>query len=187
MTGIGGQGIQLSAQVLVRAAVAEGRHVQLFSSYGGMMRGGNTDATIVVGDGPVESPPTIACAWSAIVMHHEYWPSVRARLGRRSVVLVNSSVFTGEVDRSDLVVIDVPATDLAMEVGNVMAATMVMVGAYAAATGLVAVESLTEAVADALPPYRSQHRILNEKATRAGAAAVTGMVAPAWPTEPVRP
>jgi Pyruvate/2-oxoacid:ferredoxin oxidoreductase gamma subunit len=187
MTGIGGQGIQLAAQVLVRAAVSEGRHVQLFSSYGGMMRGGNTDATIVVGDGPIESPPTITDAWSAMVMHHEYWPSVRAHLGRRSLVLVNSSVFTGQIDQSELVVVGVPATDLAVEVGNVMAATMVMVGAYAAATGLVAVESLAGAVADALPPYRSQHRILNEKATLAGAAAVTGMLEPAWPTEPARP
>jgi Pyruvate/2-oxoacid:ferredoxin oxidoreductase gamma subunit len=187
MTGIGGQGIQLAAQVLVRAAVAEGRQVQLFSSYGGMMRGGNTDATIVVGDGPIESPPTITDAWSAIVMHHEYWPSVRANLDRRSVVLLNSSVFTGEIDRSDLVVVDVPATELAVEVGNVMAATMVMAGAYAAATGLVAVDSLVQAVAEALPPYRSQHRVLNEQAVRAGASAVTGTVAPAWHPEPIRP
>jgi Pyruvate/2-oxoacid:ferredoxin oxidoreductase gamma subunit len=183
MTGIGGQGIQLAAQVLVRAAVSEGRQVQLFSSYGGMMRGGNTDATIVVGDQPIESPPTVAWAWSAIVMHHEFWPSVRARLGRQSVVLLNSSVFAGEVDRSDLVVVDVPATDLAVQVGNVMAATMVMAGAYAATTGLVTVESLTEAISDALPPYRSQHRLLNERAVGAGAAAVAGILAPAWSTE----
>jgi 2-oxoglutarate ferredoxin oxidoreductase subunit gamma len=187
MTGIGGQGIQLAAQVLVRAAVAEGRQVQLFSSYGGMMRGGNTDATIVVADRPVESPPTITDAWSAIVMHHEYWPSVRDRLSPHSVVMLNSSVFTGAVDRSDLLVVDVPATELAGQVGNVMAATMVMAGAYAAATGLVAVESLAETVADALPPYRSQHRILNQNAVRAGAAAVARRVAAAWPIEPARP
>src|SRR4051812_30733915 len=43
-TGIGGQGIQLAAEVLARAATAEGREVLMFGSYGGMMRGGNTDA-----------------------------------------------------------------------------------------------------------------------------------------------
>jgi Pyruvate/2-oxoacid:ferredoxin oxidoreductase gamma subunit len=57
MTGIGGQGIQLAAQVLVRAALAEGREVQLFGSYGGMMRGGNTEAAIVVGTGPSSRLP----------------------------------------------------------------------------------------------------------------------------------
>ena len=45
LTGIGGQGVQLAAQVLARAAIAEGRSVQMFGSYGGMMRGGNTEAT----------------------------------------------------------------------------------------------------------------------------------------------
>ena len=60
LTGIGGQGVQLAAQVLARAAIAEGREVQMFGSYGGMMRGGNTEATVVVADGPIEAPPTVA-------------------------------------------------------------------------------------------------------------------------------
>lgn len=174
MTGIGGQGIQLAAQVLVRAAISEGRQVQLFGSYGGMMRGGNTEATIVVGDGPIESPPTITDAWSAIVMHHEYWPSVRDHLADQCVVMLNSSVFTGELGRENLKILDVPATALAVQVGNAMAATMVMVGAYAAATRLVDVESLVGAVGEALPPYRTQHRALNEAAIRVGAEAVPG-------------
>ncbi|MGZ4207588.1 MAG: 2-oxoacid:acceptor oxidoreductase family protein [Actinomycetota bacterium] len=75
LTGIGGQGVQLAARVLAEAAVAEGRSVQLFGSYSGMMRGGNTDATVVVADTPIESPPTVGRAWSAIVMHDEFAPS----------------------------------------------------------------------------------------------------------------
>ena len=51
-TGIGGQGVQLAAQVIARAAIAEGKEVQLFGSYGGMMRGGDTLATLVIGDTP---------------------------------------------------------------------------------------------------------------------------------------
>jgi Pyruvate/2-oxoacid:ferredoxin oxidoreductase gamma subunit len=187
MTGIGGQGIQLSAQVLVRAALAEGRHVQLFGSYGGMMRGGNTDAAVVVGDRPIESPPTIETAWSAIVMHHEYWAAVRDRLGPTSLVLVNSSVFTGEVDRHRHLVVDVPATGLAVEAGNAVAATMVMVGAFATATGMVTLDALSAAVAAALPSYRAQHVALNQAALRAGATAVPGPVAPAWAPGPAWP
>ena len=34
VTGIGGQGVQLATQVLARAAMAEGREVLLFGSYG---------------------------------------------------------------------------------------------------------------------------------------------------------
>ena len=50
ITGMGGQGVQLAAQVIARGATLEGRHVMLFGVYGGAMRGMNTDGTVVVGD-----------------------------------------------------------------------------------------------------------------------------------------
>ncbi len=80
LTGIGGQGVQLAAEVLARAALSEGRDVQLFGSYGGMMRGGNTDATLVMADDRVESPPTVGSAWAALVMHHEYAGPIVAKV-----------------------------------------------------------------------------------------------------------
>ncbi len=66
LTGIGGQGIQLSAQLMARSALASGLFVQVFGSYGGMMRGGNTEATVVVSDEPVVAPPTVERAWSLL-------------------------------------------------------------------------------------------------------------------------
>jgi len=39
-TGIGGQGVQLAAQVLARAATLEGRYAQSFGIYQDFMRGG---------------------------------------------------------------------------------------------------------------------------------------------------
>ena len=180
MTGIGGQGVQLAAQILARAAVAEGREVMLFGSYGGMMRGGNTDATLVVGDGPIETPPTIAHSWSAVVMHHDYWEWVQQRLEPNAVVLVNTTVFNVSVDWSPYRLVEVPATDAAVDVGHVQAASMAMIGAYAAATGLVRLGSLIEAVERSLPSYRAQHRAQNVRALEAGYGLVTAGTAPAW-------
>src|SRR4051812_43775068 len=110
LTGIGGQGVQLAAQLVARAALLDGREAMLFGSYGGSMRGGNTDATVVVADGPILAPPTVPSAWSAIVMHHEYWSFVRDRLRPGTVVLLNSTVFQAELAREALHVVDVPAT-----------------------------------------------------------------------------
>lgn len=185
LSGIGGQGVQLAAEVTARAALAEGREVQLFGSYGGMMRGGNTEATLVVADGPIESPPTVASAWSAILMHHDYSEPTLARLRPGGIVLVNSTVFEGTIDRAHYLAVDVPATDLAVDVGNLMTASMVMIGAYAAVTRLIAPESLEQAVVDALPPYRAQHAALNARAIRAGYDAVPKALADAWAPDQV--
>ena len=183
MTGIGGQGVQLAAQILARAAVAEGREVMLFGTYGGMMRGGNTDASLVVGDGPIETPPTIAQAWSAVVMHHEYWEPVQQRLRPNALVLVNTTVFDLSVDWSPYRLVEVPASDVAVDVGSVQAASMVMIGAYAAATGVVKLGSLIEAVERSLPSYRAQHRARNVTALEKGYGLVTPDMAPAWPVD----
>ena len=68
ITGIGGQGVQLAAQVIAKAATLEGRDVMFFGIYGGMMRGGNTDSTVVVADSPITAPPV---GRSGVVGHRD--------------------------------------------------------------------------------------------------------------------
>jgi len=179
ITGIGGQGIQLAAQVLARAATLEGRSVMYLGLYGGMMRGGNTDSTVVVGDGPIEAPPVVSRAWSAIAMHDDYWAPVEAKLRPHGLVLVNDSTFEHEIT-APANVVRLKATELAAEIGNPQAGTMVMVGAYSALTGLIALDSAIEAMQDSIPSYRSQHIEANERALRAGHEAVTPGLYPAW-------
>jgi Pyruvate/2-oxoacid:ferredoxin oxidoreductase gamma subunit len=183
-TGIGGQGIQLAAEILARAATAEGREVLMFGSYGGMMRGGNTDANLVFADSPISAPPVPPLTWAALLMHHEHAAPVLAKLRSDSVVFVNVSVVdTSKLDGvtvGEVSVIEVPATDLAVGVGNIITASLVMVGALAAATGIVSLGSLTSAVEIALPSYRKQHVELNVRALAAGFQAVPTGSHPAW-------
>ena len=185
MTGIGGQGIQLAASVIARAALAEGRYVQVFGSYGGMMRGGNTEATIVVADGPVQAPPTISATWSAILMHPAHAAAPLHLIRPGGIALFNATVFDHVPDSIDHGVVGVPATELALELGNVVAASMVMVGAYAAATGLVELSSLEDAAHASLPPYRAAHAELNRRALQTGFAAAPRLELGAWEASPV--
>lgn len=187
LTGIGGQGVQLAAQVIARAAVLEGRQTMLFGVYSGMMRGGNSDSTVVVADGPVQAPPLLSHTWSAIVMHHEFWEPMKTKIKRGGVVLLNSSLFEGELDRDTYRVFDVPVTDLAASLGNPMGASMVMAGAYAGITGLIGVEAAAEAMAQSLPSYRQQHVEGNRAAIQAGFDAVAEhrLAAPAWESDVV--
>ena len=180
LTGIGGQGIQLAAQVLARAAITEGRSAQMFGSYGGMMRGGNTEATVVVADGAIAAPPTVSETWSAVFMHHDFSDSTRAKLRSGSLVLVNTTVVEAEFDHAQYQVVDVPATDLAVDLGNIMTASMVMLGAYVAVTEIVSLDAVDRAIEESLPSYRSQHVARNLAAVRAGVDAAPRATAPAW-------
>jgi Pyruvate/2-oxoacid:ferredoxin oxidoreductase gamma subunit len=186
ITGIGGQGVQLAASVLAHAALAEDRAVQLFGSYGGMMRGGDTAATLVVADRAVTAPPTIGSTWSAIVMHHEHARPTIDRLREDSIAFINSSVFQGPLDRDRCRVIDIAATDMATDLGNPLVASMVMIGAYVAGTGLVGLDALVAAIPAALPPYRVNLAEDNVAAVRAGHAEITP-VANAWSSEAATP
>jgi Pyruvate/2-oxoacid:ferredoxin oxidoreductase gamma subunit len=179
ITGIGGQGVQLAAQVVARAATLEGREVLFFGLYGGMMRGGNTDSTVVVADAPIEAPPVVAQAWSAIGMHDEFWTPVARRLRPGGVVLVNDSTFTTTV-RDDVTTHRVHATEIATDAGNPLGGAMVMIGAYSALTGLVSVDALVDAMRASIPPYRRQHIEANERVLRLGFDAVDRGVHPAW-------
>jgi Pyruvate/2-oxoacid:ferredoxin oxidoreductase gamma subunit len=167
ITGIGGQGVQLAAQVLARAATLEGRDVMFFGVYGGMMRGGPTDSTVVVADGPIATPPVVARAWSAIALHDEHWAPIEPRLREGAVVLVNDSTFDHTIT-SPVTVHRVGATEIAADLDNALGASMVMVGAYAGHTGLVGLDALVEAMRASIPSYRSQHADANERTLRAG-------------------
>jgi Pyruvate/2-oxoacid:ferredoxin oxidoreductase gamma subunit len=186
LTGIGGQGVQLAANVLAQAALTEGRDVQLFGSYGGMMRGGNTDAVVVVGDDTVEAPPTVVSAWLAILMHPDYADPVLRCVRPGGLVLRNAVLWDGPLERGDLDVVDLAATELATQIGHVMAASMVMLGALSSITGVVGLDSLRAGVQTCVPPYRHQHLDLNDRALCAGAAAVDPRAAhEAWPVAPI--
>lgn len=175
LTGIGGQGVQLCAKALAMAATAEGRQAMLSSHYGGEMRGGQTEASVVVADGQLRSLPIIPSAGSAFVMHHAHWSPVADRLRPGSVVIVNSTVVPPEglaPGATSLHMVGVPATAMAAEAGAPMTAGFVLLGAFASATRLVGLDAIVEAMKELVPPYRREHIAANEAAIRAGAGAV---------------
>jgi Pyruvate/2-oxoacid:ferredoxin oxidoreductase gamma subunit len=179
ITGIGGQGVQLAGQVLARAATLEGRYVMLFGLYGGMMRGGNTDGTVVIGDAPLQSPPLVSRTWSAIAMHDEFWAPIEPKLRPNALVLVNDSTFTHEI-AAPVTLHRIDATGIAQELGHPLGGSMVMAGAYAGLTAIVGADALVEAMRESIPSYRTQHIAANEGAIRAGFAAVEPGGFPAW-------
>src|SRR5579871_6134671 len=87
IAGIGGQGIQLVGKTLALAATLAGRHAMLAADYGGEMRGGPSQSTVVIGDQPLRALPILPDTGAAIVMHDQFTGPVPARLRAGGLLL----------------------------------------------------------------------------------------------------
>jgi 2-oxoglutarate ferredoxin oxidoreductase subunit gamma len=167
-TGIGGQGIQLIAKILAEAAVEEGQHAMLFAVYGGMMRGGPSESTVVLGEAPIEAPPIIPHCWAILAMHPQGLDEM-ARKMRPGGLLFANETLVKEAPRHDIRAIGLPATRIAEQAGNIAGASMVALGAFVAATGIVSFERVVDVMRAALPAHRRQRADENARLLEMGA------------------
>jgi 2-oxoglutarate ferredoxin oxidoreductase subunit gamma len=169
VTGVGGQGIQLVAKTLALAYTRLGRHAMLGAAYGGEMRGGPSQATVVVGDAPLRSLPIVPKADAVMFFHERFSDHSRERLAPEGSCLLNTSVVGEDFLADHPRRFAIPATQTAKDLGATQAAGFVMLGAYAALLDAPPLDLLVEAMRELLPPYRQQHADTNARALRAGA------------------
>ena len=181
ITGIGGQGVQLAAQVLARAATLEGREVMYLGLYGGMMRGGNTDSTVVVADAPILAPPVVSQrvvgdrdARRVLAAGRGQAAARRARARQRRDVHERRS-------RADVTRAPRPATTVATDLGNPLGGSMVMLGAFCATTGIVGARRARrgDARVDPAVPHPA-HRSQRTRAARRAGSSCPPSEFPAW-------
>ena len=145
MAGFGGQGILLIGKMLAYAGMHEGKEVSWLPSYGPEMRGGTCNCTAVLSDTPVGSPvirsPRVVLAMNLPSLE-KFEPDVRSG----GLLLINSSLISRGAERDDLTVIEVPANEMATELGNPRGANMVALGAYLGATDAVSLEEIENVI-----------------------------------------
>jgi Pyruvate/2-oxoacid:ferredoxin oxidoreductase gamma subunit len=166
-TGIGGQGIQLMAKVLAQAVADTGRHAMLFGVYHGAMRGGPSDTTLVVGDGPIEAPPIVPACASIVAMHPRSLDALLPKLRADGTLYANETLVPPPAGPRTVAV---PATRLAEEAGALMGAAMIMLGAFVAHTGLVSLDRVVAAMRSSLPSHRAKQADANAALLARGAA-----------------
>jgi 2-oxoglutarate ferredoxin oxidoreductase subunit gamma len=145
MAGFGGQGILLIGKMLAYAGMREGKEVSWLPSYGPEMRGGTANCTVVISDRPVGSP-VIQSPNAVVAMNlpslDKFKPDVRSG----GLLLINTSLINRGSTRDDLTVVNVPANEIANELGNRRGANMVALGAYLGATEAVSVDGIIEVI-----------------------------------------
>ena len=113
-------------------------------------------------------------------MHHNSWEALAAKLRPEGFLLTDTNVFQARPVHSGPA-LAIPAIAMATSSGMPQAGSMVALGAFAAATGIVALETLLAVAEDVLPPYRRQFAEANRKALALGHASVSGQLCAAWP------
>ena len=168
MGGIGGQGVQLATKILAHALNAENRYVMHFAAFGGTVRGGNVECTVVTGTEVLAAPPIIPQAWMSITMHANTVEVVMPKTKPGGLYVVNSALVNDLETPKGATRVEIPASQIAEGIQNVQGAAMVMLGAICTATGLVSVAELKKALTGLTPSYRQKTIPFNEKAFDAG-------------------
>jgi 2-oxoglutarate ferredoxin oxidoreductase subunit gamma len=167
LSGIGGQGIQLLGKSLALAATMVGQYAML-ADYGGEMRGGPSQASVVIGDAPLRSLPILPSSGAAVLMHHKFSAFALERLRPDGLLVLNTSIVPADSVGHPGRVAGFPVTAMAQELGAPQSAGFVMLGAYAGLTAVVAPDVLEQAMRRLLPPYRAQYGDVNARAIEAG-------------------
>jgi len=127
ISGFGGQGIILTAVILGTTMVRKGNlYVVQTQSYGSEARGGECQSELIISDKPINSPTTeykdifISLFQSAL---DKYLYTLK----KKGILIVDPKLVT-KIPSVDASIYKVPATEMAIESGNRIAANMVILG-----------------------------------------------------------
>jgi len=167
-SGFGGQGILTLGQLAAWIALKKEKEVTWMPSYGAEMRGGTANCAVIIADKIIGSPIVssnidILCAMNG--------PSVTKFIDKVKPgghVFVNSSIVHQKIERTDVEVLELDASNIATQLGNLRVANMVMLAGFIKKTHLFTMEDVEEVLHDRIKG-RNAHLIpLNVEAIRYG-------------------
>ena len=167
IAGFGGQGILFAGKFLAYKGLMEALQVSWLPSYGPEMRGGTANCNVILSENPVGSPivtqPDVLIAMNLPSLQ-KYVDTV-APGGQ---IYVDSSLINVKVQRTDVEVFYIPATQLAKEQGVATLANMIIVGALLEHNPQLSFEGVESVVSNLVPPKKAALIELNLKALNLG-------------------
>ena len=127
IAGFGGQGLLFAGKFLVNKGMMEGKEVSWLPSYGPEIRGGTANCSVIISDEPVGSP-IVSKPNVLMVMNLPSLDKYENEVKAGGKIFVDSSLIGRKVERTDVDVYYVPATQLASDNGLTGLANMILVG-----------------------------------------------------------
>jgi 2-oxoglutarate ferredoxin oxidoreductase subunit gamma len=163
--GVGGQGVVLSGILLGTAATLfDGKKAVQTQSYSSELRGGSARAEVIISEEPV-SDPQVRKPDILIALAEEALPRYIGKIKPKGLLVIDSDLVKG-VKPGDYEILSIPATSIAdKEMGNIVVANLIILGALIKKTGLLSVEAMEKAIEESVPKKAKE---LNLKAFRRG-------------------
>ncbi|MBQ2998888.1 MAG: 2-oxoacid:acceptor oxidoreductase family protein, partial [Clostridia bacterium] len=143
------------------------KEVSWLPSYGPEMRGGTANCNVILSDTPVGSPiitaPNVLIAMNLPSLE-KYVNSVVSG----GQIYVDSSLINAKVERADVEVFYIPATQMAKEAGIATLANMVIVGHLLENHPELSFDGAEDVVDKLVPPKKAALKELNMKALSLG-------------------
>ena len=125
--GFGGQGILFAGKFVAYKGLLEGKHISWLPSYGPEMRGGTANCSVIVSEDPIGSP-IVSKPDVLVAMNLPSLDKYENEVVSGGKIFVDSTLITRKVERTDVDVFYIPATQLANEQGISTLANMIITG-----------------------------------------------------------
>jgi len=167
IAGFGGQGILFAGKFLAYKSLLEDLQVSWLPSYGPEMRGGTANCNVIISESPVGSPiitnPDVLIAMNL--------PSLQKYVDTvvpGGQIYVDSALIGVKVERTDVEVFYIPATQMAKDAGISSLANMIIVGHLLQNHPELSFDGTEEVVTKLVPAKKAALVELNMKALAIG-------------------
>ena len=165
--GFGGQGILFSGKFLAYKGLMEDLQVSWLPSYGPEMRGGTANCNVILSETPVGSP-IITTPDVLVAMNLPSLQKYVDTVAPGGQIYVDSALIDAKVERTDVEVFYIPATQMAKDNGIATLANMIIVGHLLEHNSELGFDGVEAVVGKLVPPKKAALIELNMKALELG-------------------
>lgn len=159
-------------KLLCQSAMSAGFNVTFMPSYGAEVRGGTANCHVIIRDKAIASP-VVTETDTLIALNEPSLLKFEKCVKKDGLILVNSSLVSNIPKRTDGVLENIPATDLAYDIGNVKTANIIILGRYVAVKKIISKETVLNNIKGPLEDlnkkaFETGYTYIGEKATTRG-------------------
>ena len=167
IAGLGGQGVLFAGKFLAYKGMVEDKNISWLPSYGPEMRGGTANCSVVLSDMPVGSP-IITTPDVLVAMNLPSLQKFVDAVVPGGKIFIDSTLIETQVERTDVEVFYIPATQMAKDAGFSTLANMILMGKVIKETGAVRFDNNLETLKSFIPAKKEKLIDINCQALQAG-------------------